>query len=141
MTLLNPVNEFIKGWFYWIPDHLRIEMGLSETFSRGKLVQAYARHFVFIVILAPAVEELYFRGFLLPRMPKNLNWAAPLLHSFLFAVYHVWSPWMFLARTLALLPLIYIVRWKQNVLLGIGAHWLVNSIDLVMGVMFIIQMG
>jgi hypothetical protein len=48
---------------------------------------------------------------------------------------------MFLARTLALLPLIYIVRWKQNVLLGIGAHWLVNSIDLVMGVMFIIQMG
>ena len=141
MTLLNPVNEFIKGWFYWIPDHLRIEMGLSETFSWGKLIQTYVVHFAFIVILAPAVEELYFRGFLLPRMPKNLNWAAPLLHSFLFAVYHVWSPWMFLARTLALLPLIYIVRWKQNVLLGIGAHWLVNSIDLVMGVMFIIQMG
>jgi len=141
MTLLDPVSELIKGWFYWIPDNLRLEMGLSETFSRGKLIQTYVAHFVFIVILAPAVEELYFRGFLLPRMPKNFGWAAPLIHSFLFAVYHVWSPWMFLARTLALLPLIYIVRWKQNVILGIGAHWLINSIDLVMGVMFIIQMG
>jgi hypothetical protein len=48
---------------------------------------------------------------------------------------------MFLARTLALLPLIYIVKWKKNIFLGIGAHWLINSIDLVMGVLFILSMG
>jgi hypothetical protein len=48
---------------------------------------------------------------------------------------------MFLARTLALLPLIYIVQWKRNLFLGIAANWFINSIDFVMGVMFIIQMG
>jgi membrane protease YdiL (CAAX protease family) len=141
MTVLNPVSVFIEGWFTWIPENLRLGMGLSDAFTKSKLIQTFALHFVFIVIIAPAIEELYFRGFLLPRMPKNLGWAAPIVHSLLFAVYHVWSPWMFLARTLALLPLIYIVRWKKNIFLGIGAHWLINSVDFVIGVLFILQMG
>ena len=139
ITLMNPVSEWIKGWFNWIPENLRLEMGLSDVFTRSKLIQTYILHFVFIVIVAPLIEELYFRGFLLPRMPESLGWAGSLLHSILFALYHVWSPWMFLARFVALLPLIYIVRWKKNIFLGIGAHWLINSIDLVMGVMFIIS--
>ena len=140
ITLLNPVSDFINGWFNWIPENLRLGMGLTNDFSRSKLIQTYALHFVLIVIVAPLIEELYFRGFLLPRMPEKLGWSGPVLHSLLFALYHTWSPWMFLARTLALLPLIYIVRWKKNIFLGIGAHWLINSIDFVMGVMFILSM-
>jgi len=140
ITALNPVSDFIKGWFSWIPENLRLEMGLSDAFSRGKLIQTFALHLVFIVIVAPLIEELYFRGFLLPRTPEKLGWSGPILHSLLFAIYHTWSPWMFLARTLALLPLIYIVRWKKNIFLGIGAHWLINSIDFVMGVVFILSM-
>jgi len=92
MTVLNPVSAFIQGWFLWIPDHLQLGMGFSETFSRGKLVQTYALHFVFIVLIAPAIEEIYFRGFLLPRMPEKLDRFAPIFHSLLFALYHVWSP-------------------------------------------------
>jgi membrane protease YdiL (CAAX protease family) len=141
MTVLNPVSAFIEGWFKWIPENLRLGMGLSDTFSRSKLIQTYALHFIFIVIVAPLIEELYFRGFLLPRMPEKLGWSGPLVHSVLFALYHTWSPWMFLARTLALLPLIYVVRWKKNIFLGIGAHWLINSIDFVMGVIFILAIG
>ena len=140
MTLLNPVSDYIKGWFNWIPENLHLEMGLTNDFSRSKLIQTYALHFVFIVIVAPLIEELYFRGFLLPRMPEKLGWSGPVMHSLLFALYHTWSPWMFLARTLALLPLIYIVRWKKNIYLGIGAHWLINSIDFVIGVIFILSM-
>ena len=140
MTILNPVSGWIQGWFDWIPESLRLGMGLSDAFTRSKLIQTYALHFIFIVIIAPAIEELYFRGFLLPRMPKSLGKAAPIVHSLLFALYHVWSPWMLLARTLALLPLIYIVKWKKNIFLGMGAHWLINSIDLVMGIMFIAAM-
>ena len=141
ITLLNPVSAFIEGWFSWIPEDLRLGMGLSDAFSRSKLIQTYTLHFVFIVIIAPLIEELYFRGFLLPRMPEKLGWCRPIMHSLLFALYHTWSPWMFLARTLALLPLIYIVRQKRNIFLGIGAHWLINSIDFVIGVMFILSMA
>ena len=141
MTVLNPVSALIEGWFKWIPEDLRLGMGLSNAFTKGKLIQTYALHFVFIVILAPLIEELYFRGFLLPRMPEKLGWGGPVLHSLLFALYHTWSPWMFLARTLALLPLIYVVRWKKNIFLGIGAHCLINSIDFVIGVIFILAIG
>ena len=141
ITLLTPVSTVMEGWFSWIPESMRLGMGLSGGFTRSKLIQTYVLHFVFIVLVAPAIEELYFRGFLLPRMPERLGKAGPVVHSLLFALYHVWSPWMFLARTLALLPLIYVVRWKQNVYLGVGAHWLINSIDFVVGVMFIAGMG
>jgi len=139
MTLSGPINNQLASVFQWISETFRREMGLAGDFSRSKLVLTYALHLIFIVFLAPAVEELYFRGFLLPRMPKKLRWAGPLVHSLLFALYHVWSPWMFVARTLALLPLIYVVRWKQNLYLGMGAHWLINSIDFVMGVLIILQ--
>lgn len=140
ITLLNPVSKVIEGWFNWIPEYLRLGMGLTNDYSRSKLIQTYVLHFVFIVIVAPLIEELYFRGFLLPRMSEKLGWSGPILHSLLFALYHTWSPWMFIARTLALLPLIYIVRWKKNIFLAIGAHWLINSIDFVMGVVFILSM-
>jgi len=72
ITVLNPVSAVIEGWFDWIPENLRLGMGLSDTFSRSKLIQTYALHFIFIVIVAPLIEELYFRGFLLPRMPEKL---------------------------------------------------------------------
>ena len=140
ITLLNPISAAMAAWFDWIPEPLRLGMGLSEEFSRSKLIQTYALHFVFIIFVAPTVEEWYFRGFLLQRMPQKLGWSGPFVHSLLFALYHVWSPWMVLARTLALLPLIFIVRWKKNIRLGMVAHWLINSIDFFVGVEFILAM-
>jgi hypothetical protein len=137
MTVMNPVSAAAEGWFAWIPESLRLGLGLSGEFARGKLIQTYLLHFVVLVLLAPAVEELYFRGFLLPRMPQRLGRAAPPVHSLLFALYHLWSPWMIPARALALLPLIYVVRRRRNVYLGIVAHCLMNSIDLIAAVAFI----
>jgi uncharacterized protein len=141
ITLLNPISEAMAAWFDWLPASMRLGMGLSGEFTRAKLVQTYALHFMFIIFVAPTVEEWYFRGFLLPRMPESLGWSGPLVHSLLFALYHVWSPWMLLARTLGLLPLIYIVRWKKNIGLGMVAHWLINSIDFFVGLGFIMSMG
>ena len=95
--------------------------------------------FIFIAIIAPIVEELYFRGYLLPRMPHLKGWS-PLLHSALFALYHTWTPWMVFTRTIGVLPLIYIVQFKRNIYLGIIAHCLMNVIDIIIGVVFIISL-
>ncbi len=141
MTALNPISSWIEGWFNWLPESLRLGMGLSGDYERGKLIQTYILHFIFIIFVAPSVEEIYFRGFLLPRMPENLHWGKPILHSLLFALYHVWSPWMFLVRTLALLPLITVVSWKKNLYLGMIAHWLINSIDFFIGIAFLLGMS
>jgi membrane protease YdiL (CAAX protease family) len=141
MTLMASFNTFFEDWFKWIPESMRLGMGLSADFERGKLIQTYILHFIFIIFVAPSVEEVYFRGFLLPRMPDQLKWGKPIVHSFLFALYHVWSPGLFLARTLALLPLILVVQWKKNLYLGMIAHWMINSIDFFIGLVFILGMG
>ena len=52
-----------------------------------------------IGIIGPTVEELYFRGPLLPRIDRLGAWA-PVLNSGLFALYHFWSPWQLPVRLL-----------------------------------------
>lgn len=77
-------------------------------------------------LIVPITEEIYFRGFLLPRIPTQFGRGKPIAHSFLFAVYHLDSPWMIPVRTLGLLPLIYVALHKKNTQPGIIAHCLVN---------------
>ena len=91
---------------------------------------------IFVVFLSPLVEELYFRGYLLPRMKGRF---ATLFHSFLFAAQHVFTPWMIITRTLALLPLVFGVK-KKNIYIGIIVHILVNLLDLATGIAFIVKM-
>ena len=87
-------------------------------------------------MVGPIVEELYFRGYLLPRMKGKFG---PLVHSFLFAAYHIFTPWMIITRTIGLLPLIYVVK-RKNIYVGIIVHILLNSIDVVTGIIFILKM-
>lgn len=130
-TLLKPLDAFLQQKvFFWVP---ALDSGLEGGFARSNLIITYAAVLVLGVFAGPLVEELYFRGYLLPRMPGKF---APLLHSFLFAAYHVFTPWMILTRTLGLLPLVYAVR-RKNIYVGIIVHILVNSLDAVMGFAYI----
>ncbi|MFW5821271.1 MAG: CPBP family intramembrane glutamic endopeptidase, partial [Bacteroidota bacterium] len=133
-------SEYGKELFQWIPSDFFLDMGLDGNYSKQKLIISYLFFFIFIVVLIPIIEELYFRGFLLPRMPAgSLVWAS-VFHSALFALYHTWTPWMFVARTFGVLPLIYAVRKKENIYIGIIAHCILNSIDFIVGLLFILKM-
>ncbi len=77
-------------------------------------------------ILVPITEEIYFRGYLLPRMPARFGRLKPAAHSLLFAVYHFDTPWMIPVRTLGILPLIYATIHTRSVRPAIVAHCLVN---------------
>lgn len=140
MTLMGPITDTLAQLFDWLPDYLILDMGLSGSYPMDKLIFTYVLVLIFVVLIVPITEEFYFRGYLLPRIPARLNNWGPLFHSALFALYHVWTPWFFASRTFALLPLIYIVRNKKNIFLGIIAHCLLNSIDFFIGVVFIIQL-
>lgn len=85
----------------------------------------------------PIIEEFYFRGYLLSRMPSKLKGWSALTHSGLFALYHTWTPWLFITRTISVLPLVYIVKWEKNIYIGIIAHCLMNSIDFIIGIIII----
>jgi uncharacterized protein len=133
-TFLKPVEAFLQErLFFWMPD---INYGLDGNYSRKILVVTYSMFFIFVGFLTPLVEELYFRGYLLPRMKGKF---ATLFHSFLFAVQHVLTPWMIITRTLALLPLVFGVK-KKNIYIGIIVHIMVNLLDLVIGIAFIVKM-
>ena len=64
-------------------------------------------------LVAPVVEELYFRGFLLPRM-EHWGWAAPVVNSLLFALYHFYFPGNVPGIFVAFLPVAYIVRIRRK---------------------------
>lgn len=133
-ALLAPVDAILKDkLFSWMPD---VNYGLDGDYSRTTLIVTYAVFLVFNVFLGPLVEELYFRGYLLPRMKGRF---APLLHSFLFAAVHVFTPWMIVTRTVGLLPLLLGVKLK-NIYVGIIVHILGNSVAMVTGIVFIAKM-
>ena len=137
---LAPVSGFLETLFTWLPEALHFDMGLGGEYSRSVLIITYILAFIFVVLIGPTVEELYFRGYLLPRMPRLKGWT-PILHSALFALYHTWTPWMVITRTIGLLPLIYIVQRKRNIYLGIITHILANTIDIIVGAGFIFSLS
>jgi uncharacterized protein len=108
VTLLKPVDAFLQEkLFFWMP---KINYGLDGNFSRKTLIVTYSMVFIWIAVLTPLVEELYFRGYLLPRM-KGKN--TPLFHSFLFAAQHILEPWMIITRTLGFLPILFGVKKEE----------------------------
>ncbi len=128
-----PVDTFLQARaFFWMPE---LNYGLDGNYSKTILIVTYAMFLIFCVFLAPMIEELYFRGYLLPRMQGRF---APLFHSFLFAAVHVFTTWMMITRTLGLLPLVFGVK-KKNIYIGMIAHILGNSLDFVMGMVFILN--
>jgi hypothetical protein len=67
------------------------------------------------------VEELYFRGYLLPRLSRLKGWA-PLVNILLFSLYHFFTPWQNLTRIIALVPMVNSVWWKKNIYLRMVVH-------------------
>jgi uncharacterized protein len=134
VTLLKPVDTFLyEKLFFWMPD---VNYGLDGNYPKNILMITYSLFLIFGALLTPLVEELYFRGYLLPRMKGML---APLFHTFLFAAAHVFTPWMIITRTLGVLPLVFGVK-KKNICVGIVVHILVDLISVVTGIEFILMM-
>ena len=133
-TWLKPLDAFLQErLFSWMPEP---DYGLDGIYSRKTLIVTYAMVFIFVAVLSPLVEELYFRGYLLPRMKGKY---ATLFHSFLFAAQHFFTPWMLITRTLGLLPLLFGVK-KKNIYVGIIVHILCNLMNVVTGIAFMVRM-
>lgn len=111
---------WLPGWFFFSSEDLSV-------YSRGLQFVNWLGILLIGGIIAPYVEELYFRGFLLPRMDWMKKWA-PLVEAFLFSLYHLWLPWQLVTRSLAVFPLVYIVNWKKDLRIGVATHWLLNTV-------------
>ncbi|MCC6146683.1 MAG: CPBP family intramembrane metalloprotease [Anaerolineaceae bacterium] len=126
-TLLKNFDLVImSNFFYWLPDWFQVDQLNSDDYSRSILVTTFILFLLINGFAGPIVEELYFRGYLLPRMEYLKGWA-PLVNVLLFSLYHFFSPWQFFTRILAFYPLAYVVRWKNNIYLSMMTHCLLNT--------------
>lgn len=124
--LLSPASDFLsRTAFGWLPTWF-FRDDFSHV-SRPILLATVALLLVLNGVVAPVVEELYFRGYLLPRLARFGRWA-PVVSLVLFTLYHVWQPWLYPTLLVALFPLITAVWRTRSVRLGIITHCALNLI-------------
>jgi uncharacterized protein len=138
MVFLALSTAFLDRWlaetfFTWMPESI---LQFSQVGEAGEPVSALALvtlivvAFVFNGIVGPVVEELYFRGHLLPRL-ERFGRGAPVLNTVLFLLYHFWTPWQVPARVVGLLPMTWMTWRKRSIQLSIATHVTVNLLFLV----------
>jgi membrane protease YdiL (CAAX protease family) len=106
----------------WTLDPIPIDL---SRFAPWTLVLTAILMFVLNGIFGPFVEELYFRGHLMPRLDR-FGALAPLLNAVLFACCHLWTPWNAPSRIAGFFPIAYVVWRKRNIGIGIATHIALN---------------
>lgn len=126
-----PVGQHLRETtFAWLP-----EWYFSPIVGTDDL-QLVAR--VFLVgafidgLVGPIAEELFFRGYLLPRMSHLKGWA-PVLNGALFGIYHFWQPHNIPVIIVIGIILSFVVWKTKNVYLGIIVHCLLNIVGALSG--------
>lgn len=121
---LNPLDQFLFDHvFWWVP--FEGAGGSATTYLDGYSHEVLVTTMLICLFLTgltlPWIEELYFRGFLLPRLAHLGVWA-PVLNTVLFSVYHFWAPWTVVSKLIFLAPGIWLVWSKKDLRLSIGMH-------------------
>jgi membrane protease YdiL (CAAX protease family) len=127
-SLWRPVQSTLAGAFPWVPPWVTdlVPSGDPSVHYSAVILLTVA---VFQVacsgVIAPVVEELYFRGYLLPRIDRLGLWA-PVIGTVLFAFQHLWTPLVNPGRVIAWLPVVYLVWRKRSIYPGIIFHLVTN---------------
>ena len=130
--LMFPVTVFLsKNVFAWMPevffsnDPATLETMDFTQYSQINLIIVLILAFLGIGIGVPIVEELYFRGYLMSRVSRFSIWASVITVA-LWAFYHFWAPWSFLAYLLAFIPVAFVVLKTKNLYIAIIGHMVAN---------------
>ena len=130
-ALTSPIGTALLNALPWLPGWFEMrDLSTLAPYPRSALFVTFALYLLLNGLAAPIVEELYFRGYLLPRIPASKRWA-PFTNILLFSLYHFFTPWQNLTRILAFLPLSYAVASKRNIYISMWAHCLLNTSGMV----------
>jgi uncharacterized protein len=127
-SVLEPV--LIERLFGWVPAWFVTPADFDSIVAMPTvpLLIFLGSLLVFAGVVAPLVEELYFRGHLLPAVRRWGMWA-PVVTVALFTLYHLESPWQGPGRFLVVLPMAWVVWRTRSVRFGIVVHVLLNTIS------------
>ena len=128
----SPIDSaLLKTVFGWVPTGFTAttasDAASYATYSRTTLLITFGSLILINGVAAPVVEELYFRGYLMPRISR-FGWKTPLLEDVLFTLYHIWQPWAYVTILLTMPVFIFPVFRKRNISIGIWAHTSLNIV-------------
>jgi len=127
-----PLNQLLaEEVFFWLPDYLQHDWQPPVSPDRALVLVGLVLQVGIDGVAVPVTEEVYFRGFLLPRM-RYLGGMAPAVNALLFALQHFWQPYNWVMIFLLNLPLTYVVWWKRNIYIGMLLHGAANTIGAVL---------
>lgn len=111
---------------FWPPEWLRLRFQFDQPDAAASTRIGLLAFGMIAIGTASAMQTLYFRGFVLPRM-EYLGWAAPFANTVLFVVFHTNSPefWhLFFIFTLGWGIVVYATR---NVWIAVTSHVIFNT--------------
>jgi len=141
MMLVTPISSFLtENIFAGLPDWIFLEEQTQyDAYSKNILVLIFTFQLVLTGIILPWVEELYFRGYLMPRISRYEKWT-PLLGGLFFGLYHIWQLYSFPTVFLLGAALGYVVWWKKDIRLSISLHVFANILGRMMFLMAALAM-
>src|SRR3712207_5903326 len=107
-SLWRPVESALAGTFSWVPSWVTdlVPSGDPSThYPAAILLTVVVFQVVCSGVIAPVVEEVYFRSYLLPRIERLGLWA-PVIGTVLFAFQHLWTPLVNPGRVIGWLPVV-----------------------------------
>jgi len=139
VVVYPPIAQMlIQTMFFWLPDWFFLS--LSFTYTKSVLLVTALLGLFVNGFVAPLTEELYFRGYLLPRISRFKVWA-PLINGGLHALYHFWMPWQVPGLILSLFPAAFVVWWKRNIYLGMIIHVIGNVLGSILTIVTIFSIS
>ena len=109
--------------FGWVPDWfvMHPDPAMFIELPRALVMTLWVLMFFGLVIAGGITQEVYSRGFLLPRTQHMGRWA-PAYNALLFAMLHTAAPWAWPGFFLMALPWSYLVWWRRSVKIGLFIH-------------------
>lgn len=138
--LTAPLGRWLRlAMFDWIPLWFVLDRGIGNPeIGSAALTLVNVTGLVVLVFGLAVTEELYFRGYLLPRLERLGGWAVP-FHSFLYALYHFVTPWRIITYTLFALPITDLTRRTGSILPAIVAHAVVSGVSVAAGFAYLLS--
>ena len=138
-AVLTPFENGLRdGLFSFVPNEIAMRTLDAALYSKDKLIISAAFLMLTNGVIAPITEELFFRGYLLPRI-KASPIVAVIINSVLFSLYHFFSPWYFSSRVLMTIPVYYWVVKQKNIRFSIAAHMIANLFGSISGVISLLS--
>jgi membrane protease YdiL (CAAX protease family) len=128
LLVIQPISQYLASHLtFWLPvwaTEKALIAGLANSSPTQRSI-IFGLAVLLSGFVAPAVEELYNRGFLLPRM-EHWGWKAPILNALLFALQHFYFPANVPAVFFAFIPISCVAMIKKDWRIGWIVHCLIN---------------